>query len=137
MDVKLNHSDDVIKMFGLEQVDLNKNIIYFSKDLLDLKELADKKFEDQHFDLALCQHQLFNEDDADYHVKTLLEMCRVASEVRIFPLLNLKGELTPSLGPVMQAMQENNVGVEVREVPFETQQAGNAMLRIWNQSCVV
>ena len=92
---------------------------------------------DQQFDLALCLHQLFNEDDLDYQVKTLFELCRIAEEVRIFPLLNANGELTPSLGPVMQALQENNFGVEVREVPFEFRNGGNAMLRIWSQSCVV
>ena len=137
MDIKLDHADDVINMFGLEPLDLNRSIIHFSQDQLALNELGRDDFTNQHFDLALCQQQLFNEDNLDYQVKTLFDLCRIASEVRIFPLLKLKGELTPSLGPVMQAMQENNVGVEVKEVPFEFQKRGNAMLRVWNQSCVV
>ena len=137
MDVTFELNDDLIKMFGLSEVDLQKSIIHFSKDRLELKELGRDEISDQHFELALCSHQLFSEDDLDYQVKTLFDLCRVASEVRVFPLLNLKGELTQSLGPVMQAMQENNVGVEVKEVPFEFQKIGNAMLRVWNQSCVV
>src|SRR5262249_17370206 len=48
-------------------------------------------FEDRQFDLALCSHLLFrysNQPSFDFHRASIEELLRVASEVRIFPLLS-------------------------------------------------
>ena len=48
-------------------------------------------FEDSQFDLALSSHFLFTYSEqlsADFHVAAIKEMCRVADETRVFPLLN-------------------------------------------------
>jgi hypothetical protein len=58
-------------------------------------------FADGAFDLALCSHYLFlysTQVSEALHLAGVREMCRVAAEVRIFPLLSLGGERSP--GPV-------------------------------------
>lgn len=52
-------------------------------------------FADAQFDLALVSHFLFLYDeqlDYDFHRRTLLELLRVAREVRLFPLVNMRTE---------------------------------------------
>lgn len=47
-------------------------------------------FSANQFDLALCSHLLFlysDHLDLDFHINSVREMCRVAREARIFPLL--------------------------------------------------
>ena len=62
---------------------------------------------------------------------------RVATEVRIFPLLNCHSEPSPSVAPLVMMLQDQGYGVEVREVPFALKPQGNAMLRIWARQCNV
>ena len=53
-------------------------------------ELPTLPFEGGVFDLALCSHFLFTYSEqlpADFHVAAIEEMCRVAGEARVFPLL--------------------------------------------------
>ena len=55
-------------------------------------ELPHLPFPDLSFDLALCSHFLFlytTQLGEAFHQTAIREMCRVASEVRIFPLLAL------------------------------------------------
>ena len=55
-------------------------------------ELPSLPFVDKAFDLALCSHFLFLYTDQlteKFHVDSVMELCRVAREVRIFPLLAL------------------------------------------------
>lgn len=98
-------------------------------------------FVDYTFDLALSSHYLFHQpakdDDHAFHIAALLEMCRVANEARIFPLLNSKGEISELVGPLMLELQQQNLGVEIREVPYQFQKNGNAMLRVWSNTCEV
>lgn len=52
--------------------------------------LPDLPFPDDAFDLALCSHFLFLYSDhlgLEFHESALIELCRLASDVRIFPLL--------------------------------------------------
>src|SRR5262249_9688571 len=60
--------------------------------------LPDLPFSDKAFDLALCSHLLFlySEQLSElFHRQAVVELCRVASEVRIFPLLSLAGSPSP------------------------------------------
>lgn len=91
------------------------------------------------FQLALCSDYVFNR-----HVQNdcrpdqvVAELCRVAEEVRIFPLLTEAGEVSEWLGPLMLDLQNRNHGIEIRQVPFENVKGGNAMLRVWALECVV
>jgi len=103
----------------------------------DLRALP---FGDYQFELALCSHSLFGnrgEENEQDEIKAIEEMCRVAHEVRIFPLIDNEGTLSPFVGSVMLALQQDNLGVEIREVPYRLQKNGNAMMRVWAQECVI
>lgn len=97
-------------------------------------------FADFSFDLALSSHYFFaqlDKQDQDFHLQAIKELARVAHEVRIFPLLDREGQLSPLLGPVLLGLQQANFGVEVRSIKYHLQPQGNAMLRVWAQECVV
>ena len=90
-------------------------------------------FEDRAFDLALSSHFLFlygARFDRDFHLASVAELCRVAGEVRIFPLLDLEGAPSHHLPPVMAALAEAGHRAEVRQVDYEFQKGGNRMLLI-------
>lgn len=96
-------------------------------------------YKDHQFQLALCSDYVFNrhiQNDCrpDQVVK---ELCRVAEELRIFPLLTEAGDVSEWLGPIMLELQKNNYGLEVRQVSFENLKGGNAMLRVWALECIV
>jgi hypothetical protein len=61
-------------------------------------ELPTLPFENGAFDLALCSHFLFlysTQLGEPFHRSALDEMCRVAADVRVFPLLALGGARSP------------------------------------------
>jgi len=90
-------------------------------------------FADGAFDLALCSHFLFlysqQHDDA-FHLQSMRELCRVAREVRVFPLLALGGARSPHLDMVIQALRAEGRAVAVERVPYEFQRGGNEMLHV-------
>lgn len=96
-------------------------------------------YEDHAFDLVLCKDLLFHSKSfLEFNREQIVsELCRVGEEVRVFPLLDEKGSMTDELGPIMLLLQQNNFGVEVREVPYQMRKGGNAMLRIWAKECIV
>ena len=57
-------------------------------------------------------------------------MCRVAKEVRIFPLLDLGGLLSPYVDEITMELQRGGYAVEFQKVPYEFQRGGNHMIRI-------
>ena len=99
-------------------------------------ELPNLSFNTGQFDLALCGHLLFTYSDQlseDFHLASILEMCRVANEVRIFPLLvHFSGEISPLLQPIMNRLQELGYKVEIKQVPYEFQKGGNQLLKVWS-----
>ncbi len=95
-----------------------------------LDELPNLSFKRQ-FDLALCSHLLFTYSDhlsLDFHINSIKELCRVAQEVRIFPLLNISGEQSSLLLPVVEALQQGGYKVEIQQVNYEFQKGGNKLL---------
>ncbi|WP_339383014.1 SAM-dependent methyltransferase [Nodularia sp. LEGE 06071] len=94
-------------------------------------ELPVLPFATNQFDLALCSHLLFTYSEqlsAEFHLASIGEMCRVAKEVRIFPLLQLSGELSPWLQPIINELEQRGYAVEVKQVAYEFQKNGNQML---------
>lgn len=88
-------------------------------------------FKDHRFDLALCSHFLFlysKAFDLDFHLRSIGELLRVATEVRIFPLLNLIGERSQHLDPVIATLSTEGFHAEIRKVDYEFQKGGNEML---------
>lgn len=90
-------------------------------------------FADAAFDLALCSHFLFLYSDelpCEFHRRSVLELCRVAAEVRIFPLLDMRGKPSGRVGPVLAELPRHGLCAAVDRVPYEFQKGGNEMLRI-------
>ncbi|HAX75277.1 MAG TPA: SAM-dependent methyltransferase [Cyanobacteria bacterium UBA11372] len=90
-------------------------------------------FNTERFDLALCSHFLFTYSEqfsAEFHLHSILEMCRVAKQVRLFPLLNISGEISPNLAPVMTELETRGYTLKVEQVPYQFQKGGNQMLQV-------
>jgi hypothetical protein len=96
-------------------------------------ELPVLPFEDASAGLALCANFLFlyaEQRDESFHLAAIQELCRVAREVRIFPLLDLSGGRSPHIDPVTDALRTGGYGVSIEKVPYEFQRGGNQMMRI-------
>ena len=96
-------------------------------------ELPTLPFPDRSFDLAVCSHFLFlytEQLTAEFHQSAITELCRVAPEVRIFPLLALGGQPSPHVFPVVEHLRESGLEVTIEVVPYEFQRGGNQMMRI-------
>ena len=94
-------------------------------------------FEDEKFDLVLCSHFLFlysDHFDLNFHINSVLEMCRVGHEIRIFPLLDLQGNRSSYLEPLMHKLKQNSYHCQVETVDYEFQKGGNEMLKIKPQN---
>lgn len=91
-------------------------------------------FAAESFDLALCSHLLFTYSEhlpAAFHIASLLDLVRVAREVRVFPLVTaFTAETSPHLAPVLEHLQTHGCAVEMRPVEYEFQLGGNQMLCI-------
>ncbi|MHA7841619.1 MAG: methyltransferase domain-containing protein [Gammaproteobacteria bacterium] len=100
--------------------------------------LPELPFDDYQFDLALCANFLFDAKDYDSlvpYLASIKALARVAREVRIFPLVNEKGELSEHVGPAMAVLQPEGYAMEICEVAYHLQKNANALLRIWPQEC--
>jgi hypothetical protein len=89
--------------------------------------------DDQSFDLAVCSHLLFLYSDQlgeRFHEAAVLELARVAREVRIFPLLALGGAWSPYVEMVTATLRSSGRKVTCERVTYEFQRGGNEMMRI-------
>jgi hypothetical protein len=85
------------------------------------------------FDLALCSHFLFLYSESlshEFHQRAVDELCRVAPEVRIFPLLDYNAEPSAHVGPIVDDCKKKGRSVFLPRVPYEFQRGGNTMMRI-------
>ncbi len=95
-------------------------------------ELPRLPLADNSFDLALCSHFLFMYSaqlGLDFHVESIKEMLRVATEVRIFPVLDVNASVSPYLADILTLFNKQG---EARLVPvdYEFQIGANQMLQI-------
>lgn len=96
-------------------------------------ELPTLPFDDGTFDLALCSHFLFlysTQLGEDFHRAALCETCRVAAEVRVFPLLMLGGQRSPFVEGCADAVNEAGYHATIEKVRYEFQRGGDEMMRI-------
>lgn len=115
-------------------------------------------FANQQFELALCSHLLFlysHQRSLTFHLQSILELVRVATEVRIFPLVTLEGQRSPHLDAVLTTLNDPDLVAELAQVrrcsspqfpavkaiapriiatiepvAYEFQRGGNEMLRL-------
>jgi len=90
-------------------------------------------FADRSFDLALCSHFLFLYTEhltQEFHIAAVYELCRVASEVRIFPLLSLARKESSYLKAVIKNLTDSGYKIALKKVPYEFQKDAHTMLCI-------
>lgn len=96
-------------------------------------KLPNLDFADEQFQLALCSHFLFLYSDHlsyKFHLASVLEMLRIAAEVRLFPLVTLMLDRSPYLRLLSEHLMAQGYVVTVERVNYELQRGGNEMLRI-------
>jgi len=97
--------------------------------------LPDLPFGDYEFDLALCSHFLFLYSEhytEQFHFESLIELCRVSREVRVFPLVELGAGKSRHLAGVVSRLRATGLSVEVMKVDYEFKRGANEMLRIYS-----
>jgi hypothetical protein len=98
-----------------------------------LAQLPDLPFAPLSFDIALCSHFLFFYSDnlsLAFHQQAVDELCRVAHEVRLFPLLTYNAEPCPFVAPIIERLKQAGYIVSIEQVPYEFQRGGNMMLKV-------
>jgi hypothetical protein len=101
-------------------------------------ELPALPFTDSSFDLALCSHLLFLYSvqlGEAFHRQAFRELCRVAREIRVFPLLALGGLPSPYITSSVTELRDAGHDVSIENVPYEFQRGGNQMMRIRTHGC--
>jgi hypothetical protein len=56
------------------------------------------------------------------------EMCNVAREARVFPLLDLAARPSRYVAPVKSILEQDGYGVKIEVVDYEFQKGGNKMM---------
>ncbi|KOR87562.1 hypothetical protein [Paenibacillus solani] len=96
--------------------------------------LPELPFDDKQFHLVLSAHFLFMYSDRldyDFHIQTVRELLRVASEeVRIFPLTDLTGSRYAHLDRLIHELEAEGLRVTEVNVPYEFMKNGNSLLKI-------
>lgn len=89
-------------------------------------------FEDGEFEIALCSHYLFlysEHVNQDQHILSMKELCRIAKEVRVYPLLSLSNnQASPHLNPVIAELEAGGINVALVDVRYEFQKGATQML---------
>jgi hypothetical protein len=65
-----------------------------------------------------------------FHQDAIQELCRIAREVRIFPLLALGGHRSPYIDRSVTELCGAGHNVSIEDVPYEFQRGGNQIIRI-------
>jgi hypothetical protein len=100
------------------------------------RSLPNLEFAEGSFDIALCSHFLLlysHEFSLEFHVEAVVEMCRVAGEARVFPVLDMRGETSAHLSPIRKRLEELGLESGVEKVSYEFQRGGDQMLRVWRR----
>ena len=95
--------------------------------------LPELPFEDNAFDLALCSHYLFLYTDhvnLEEHTLSMKELCRVADEVRVYPLVTLEGKRSPYLDPIVSELKNEELDVSFHKAKYRFQKGADKMLLV-------
>ncbi|MCX9009832.1 MAG: hypothetical protein OIN66_01800 [Candidatus Methanoperedens sp.] len=91
-------------------------------------------FAHDQFTISLVSHFLFlYEDRLDYsfHRRTVLELLRITSkEIRVFPIVNLKGKRSSLVEPLMYDTDFQPFQISIKKVGYEFMKGANEMLVI-------
>lgn len=117
---------DAMELFLTDYEEGKKSRRYINASLPSLP------FHDTEFELALCSHYLFlysEHVNQDQHILSMKELCRVAKEVRVYPLLSI-GDNTksPHLEPLISELTEMGISISLVHVAYEFQKGATEML---------
>ncbi|MDI6643794.1 MAG: methyltransferase domain-containing protein [Methanobacteriaceae archaeon] len=104
----------------------NNGINYIKGDLTQIP------FKDNTFSLALCSHLLFIYDHRlsyAFHSESILEMLRVAREVRVYPLVKGQSKISEYLEPLIEKIN-HTADFELVPVNYRFRRGGYEMLKI-------
>lgn len=89
-------------------------------------------FHDREYDLCLCSHFLFLYDSRglDFHLRAIREMARVASEVRIYSVINTNCKKAGFFPDLLSRVRENSLEVHIEPSGYDFWHNGHEMLRI-------
>ena len=93
--------------------------------------LPDLPFDNNYFDLALCSHYLFLYSEhvtLEDHILSMKELCRVAREVRVYPLLSLNNRTSAHLEPILAELSATGIQTSLVPVDYEFQKGATKML---------
>ena len=86
------------------------------------------------FDISLLSHFLFLYEEHlsyDFHKRTILELLRITSkEIRIFPIVNLKGKKSIFIELIMRDKDFGCLQISINRVRYEFMKNGNEMMVI-------
>ena len=88
-------------------------------------------FYDNQYQLALCSHFLFLYSDhfnVRQHIQSMKELCRVASEVRVYPVLSLDGKQSRHLSAVIESLENDGIRTSLEKVKYQFQKGATEML---------
>ena len=94
-------------------------------------QLPDLPFPTHTYTLALCSHLLFlysNVLSLAFHVASIVEMLRVAAEVRIFPLVDLDNQVSAHLQPVIAHLEAAGNSCLIQKVDYAFHKNADQML---------
>lgn len=100
-------------------------------------ELPHLPFDEGSFDIALCSHFLFlysGRLSLEFHLESIRQLCRVANDVRIFPLIDLDLSPSPYVQPIIRSLEKDGFSASIERVPYEFQRGGDRMLRVLGQT---
>jgi hypothetical protein len=96
-------------------------------------ELPTLPFPDRSFGLALSSHFLFlytTQLGRAFHLAAVREMCRIAREVRVFPLVALDGRPSGLVSEVADDLTRVGFSVAIEPVAYEFQKGATEMMRV-------
>jgi len=89
-------------------------------------------FTHDQFNISLVSHFLFLYEDRldyDFHRRTVLELLRITSkEIRIFPIVNLKGKRSSLVKPLMDDKDFEPFQISIKKVGYEFMKGANEMM---------
>ncbi len=97
------------------------------------QSLPNLNFADQQFDLALCSHFLFLYSDhvsLEFHQQALLELLRVAKQVRIYPLITLTNQTSLHLKPCLDKLNTLGFIAKLEHCDYQFQKGATQMLSL-------
>ena len=133
-------------LFDNPQAFVDKGRRVFKQFLADYQNRGDQScyvpavlpslpFQRNQFELALCSNLLFAYThllSLDFHVRAIRDLARVANEVRIFPLNDVRFERSEFVDPVLDTLLKEGYQAELQATDYYDHAEHNYLLRIWH-----